>query len=59
MDSPLGPTIANVFLCCHEKIWLQNCPEFKPVIYRRCVDDAFYYFVQNTKWENSKTKLST
>ena len=24
MDSPLGPTIANVFLCYHEKIRLQN-----------------------------------
>ena len=34
--SPLGPTLVNVSLCYHEKIWLQNCPsEFKPVIYRR------------------------
>ena len=24
MGSPLGPTLANVFLCYHEKIWLQN-----------------------------------
>ena len=31
--SPLGPTLANGFLCYHEKIWLQICPsEFKPVI---------------------------
>ena len=45
MGSPLGPTLANVFLCYHEKIWLQNCPsEFKPVIYRRYVDDAFLLF---------------
>ena len=30
---PLGPTLAYVFLCFHEKFWLQNCPsEFKPVI---------------------------
>ena len=42
MGSPLGPTLANVFLCYHEKIWFLNCPsEFKPVIYRRYVDDAF------------------
>ena len=45
MGSPLGPTLTNVFLCCHEKIWLQNCPsEFKPVIYRRYVDDTFLLF---------------
>ena len=43
--SSLGPTLANVFLCYHEKIWLQNCPsEFKPVIYKRYVDDTFLLF---------------
>ena len=37
MDSPLGPTLANVFFYYYEKILLQNWPsEFKPVIYRRC-----------------------
>ena len=36
MGSPIGPALANVFLCYHEKICLQNCPsEFKLVIYRR------------------------
>ena len=45
MGSPLGPMLANVFLCYHEKFWLQNCPsEFKPGIYRRYVDDAFLLF---------------
>ena len=45
MGSPLGPTLANVFFCYHEKIWLQNCPsEFKPVIYRTYVDNAFLLF---------------
>ena len=45
MGSPLEPTLANVFLCYHEKIWLQNCPsEFKPVIYRRYVDDTLLLF---------------
>ena len=45
MGSPLGSTLANVFLCYHEKIWLQNCPsEFNPVIYRRYVDDTFVLF---------------
>ena len=28
------------FLCFHEQIWLNDCPEdFKPVYYRRFVDD--------------------
>ena len=45
MGSPLGPTLANFFLCYHEKIWLENCPsEFKPVIYRRYVDETFLLF---------------
>ena len=45
MGSPLGPTLANVFLSNHEKIWLQNCPsEFKPVICRSYVDDTFLLF---------------
>ena len=45
MGSPLGPTLANVFLCYHENIWLQNCPsEFKTIIYRRYVDDTFLLF---------------
>ena len=36
MGSPSEPTLANIFLCYHEKNWLQNCPfEFKTVIYRR------------------------
>ena len=45
MGSPLGPTLANIFLCFHEQIWLDNCPvKFKPVIYRRFVDDTFLLF---------------
>ena len=32
MGSPLGPSLANAFLCFHEQIWLNDCPEdFKPV----------------------------
>ena len=45
IGSPLGPTVANVFLCYHEKIWLQSCPsEFKSVIYRKHGDDTFLHF---------------
>ena len=32
MGSPLGPTLANAFLCHYEKIWVNECPsQFKPV----------------------------
>ena len=45
MGLPLGPTLANIFLCYNEIIWLQNCSsEFKAVIYRRYVDDTFLLF---------------
>lgn len=45
MGSPLGPTLANAFLCHHEESWLNNCPaEFKPMVYRRYVDDIFVLF---------------
>ena len=45
IGSPLGPTLANAFLCFHEKKWLEQCPEeFKPGYYRRYVDDIFVLF---------------
>ena len=45
MGSPLGPTLANAFLCHYEKIWLNECPsQFKPVVYKRYVDDIFVLF---------------
>ena len=49
MGSPLGPILANIFLCHHEKKWLRNCPmEFKPMNYIRYVDDTFLLF-----WDES------
>ena len=45
MGNPLGPTLANAFLCHHEIKWLDNCPsDFKPIFYRRYVDDTFILF---------------
>ena len=45
MGSPLGPSLANAFLCHHETKWLNDCPDkFKPVFYKRCVDDIFVLF---------------
>ena len=45
MGSPLGPLFANIFLSFHEKSWLADCPSnFKPLFYRRYVDDCFLIF---------------
>ena len=45
MGSPLGPTFANCFLSFHEENWLDDCPlSFKPLYYRRYVDDTFLLF---------------
>ena len=42
MGSPLGPTLANIFLCYHESNWQKDCSkDFKPVYYKRYVDDIF------------------
>ena len=36
MGSPLGPTLANIFLSHHEKKWLDDCPlAFKPYFENR------------------------
>ena len=45
MGSPLGPTLANLFLAYHEEKWLNDCPvQFKPKYFRRYVDDVFLMF---------------
>ena len=59
MDSPLGPTFANIFLCFYEQIWLENCPvEFKPAVYRRFVDDTFLLFRSYEHIEKFRTYLN-
>ena len=45
MGSPLGPTLANLFLVYCEYKWLEKCPlQFRPKYYRRYVDDIFLMF---------------
>ena len=45
MGSPLGLSLANIFMSHLEKRYLVNCPsEFKPVLYRRYVDDTYCLF---------------
>ena len=63
MGSPLGPSLANGFLCFPEQICLSDCLEdFKLVYYRRYVDDKFALFrspdhlKKFTNYFNSKHK---
>ena len=45
MGSSLGPSLANIFMCYMESTWLSNCPpDFKPLLYKRYVDDTFLVF---------------
>ena len=60
MGSPLGPTLANIFLCHHEKLWLDQCPiQFKPLYYRRYVDDIFLLFSSKEHIESFRTYMNS
>ena len=44
----VSSALANIFHSHHETTWLDNCPsEFKPVLYKRYVDDIFLLFRQH------------
>ena len=60
MGSPLGPSLANAFLAHHEQIWLNDCPdEFKPVYYKRYMDDIFLLFRSPHHLEKVNEYLNT
>ena len=60
MGSPLDLTLANAFLCFHEQIWLNECPdEFKPAYYRRYIGDAFVLFRSPDHLEKLKNYLNS
>ena len=60
MGSPQGPTLANIFLCHYEDIWLRNCSlECKPSYYKRYVDDIFVLFESETQVESFKNSMNT
>ena len=50
MGSPLGPALANAYLCRHERKWLREFAEFAyaPIFYKLYVDDIFVLL----KYEN-------
>ena len=60
MGSPLGPTLANLFMNVMEKKWLEECPvTFKPVLYRRYVDDTFLLFKSKEHVELFRSYLNS
>ena len=60
MESPLGPTLANAFLCHFEKQWLSDCPQdFCPNIYRRYVDGIFVTFNSHEQLERYVEHMNT
>ena len=59
IGSALGPTSANVFMCHFENIWLENClAHFRPIAYRRFVDDTFLLFRTKDHVEKFKNYLN-
>ena len=44
MGSPLGPTMANLFMGKHEKEWLENFSQSNVLFYQRYIDDIFCVF---------------
>lgn len=59
IDSPLGPTLGNVFIFHFENIWLEDFPPyFKPVTYRKFWDDRFLLFWSKYHVEKFKNHLN-
>ena len=53
MGSPISPIAANIFLNHFEEIHLNTCPtEFKPLYYKRYLDDTFIVFNSEDQAEN-------
>ena len=60
MGSPLGPALANIFICSFESKWLWDCPNyFKPVFYRYYVHDLLELFSSSNHKGKFKEYLSS
>ena len=52
MGCPLGPTLANVLLCHHEKKWLNDCPNNFKLVFIRDTLMAFSSCLKNLNMFN-------
>ena len=60
MGGPLGAHMANIFLCFNEELWLDQCPiEFKPLYYKRYLDDTFCIFQDHSHIDKFCNYLNT
>ena len=45
MGNPISASLCNAFLAIKEQQWLEACPPtFKPLLYKRYVDDTLLFF---------------
>ena len=51
MGSPLGPVLANIFMCKLEEQAITNFPGNRPIVYKRYVDDTFLVFENQADME--------
>ena len=59
MGQPCAPTLADIFLTHYENMWLENCPvDFKPIHYKRYVDDTFLLFKDHSQINKFLTYLN-
>ena len=60
MGSSIAPTLTNIFMSNLEQNLLRNCPsEFKPLFYRRYVEDTFVLFKNIEHAEEFKTYINS
>ena len=57
MGTPLGPMLANVYMCHLENNCFQNCPQLKPPTYCRYIDDIFIVIDNFKQLENLKSNF--
>ena len=59
MGSPLGPTFANYYMSHLENTIFSNCPNVKPTLYARYVDDIFLVVNDETEIVNMKNNFES
>ena len=59
MGSPLAPILANLFLGCHEEIWIDSFNGQKPLFYSRYVDDILAIFENKTQANDFLSHLNS
>ena len=59
MGSPLGPTLANLFMGKNEKEWLDQYDGPKVLFYRRYIDDVFCVFENGDQAKHFLNYLNT